>query len=90
MIIVTLFILINLLSFIVIGMDKKKSREHDLRIPEVYFFVWAAFFGSLGVLAGMFFFHHKTRKLSFTFGITMLLIQQLLLVWILSQYLFVA
>ena len=52
---------INLIAFLYIGADKKRSREHDGRVKEANFFVWAIFFGSLGVLLGMFFFHHKTR-----------------------------
>ena len=73
---------INLIAFFYIGADKKRSREHDGRVKEANFFVWAIFFGSLGVLLGMFFFHHKTKKYSFIFGISILLLQQLALIYL--------
>jgi uncharacterized membrane protein YsdA (DUF1294 family) len=60
--------------------DKRKSTSlHSERLPEVDFFVWAIFFSSLGVLIGMFAFHHKTQKLNFIFGIGLLLLQQIIL-----------
>ncbi len=77
-------IAINFFAFLYIGSDKKRSIDHAERVREINFFVWAIFFGSLGVLAGMFFFHHKTKKLNFVFGISTLLIQQLALTYLLT------
>jgi uncharacterized membrane protein YsdA (DUF1294 family) len=77
------FAIINLVAFFYIGSDKQRSRDHDPRIKEVNFFVWAIFFGSLGVLLGMVFFHHKTKKFAFIFGISILLLQQLTLIYLL-------
>ncbi len=68
--------LINLMAFIFVGLDKSKSIAQQERIPEVFFFVWAVCFTSLGVLLGMFFFHHKTRKWYFPFGIFLLFLEQ--------------
>lgn len=78
-------LVLNITSFIIVGADKKKSVYADTRIPEVSFFVWSVFFASLGVLLGMFFFHHKTRKWYFTFGIGLLVLQQALLIFLLSK-----
>ena len=75
--------IINLIAFLYIGADKKRSREHEGRVKEVNFFIWAIFLGSLGILMGMFFFHHKTKKYNFIFGISILLIQQLALSYLL-------
>lgn len=80
--------LINLVAFLYIGADKKRSVDHTGRVKEINFFVWAIFFGSAGVLAGMFFYHHKTRKLNFVFGISILLIQQVLLIYLLTSKIF--
>ncbi len=74
---------INLFAFLYIGSDKKRSIDHAERVREINFFVWAIFFGSAGVLAGMFFYHHKTKKLNFVFGITALLIEQVALAYFL-------
>lgn len=74
--------ILNLISFVLVYLDKNKSITHSERVPEVDFFVWAIFFSSLGVLAGMFTFRHKTRKLNFLLGIGLLLIQQLILAYL--------
>lgn len=79
-------LILNIASFIIVGADKKKSVYGDTRIPEVSFFVWSVFFASLGVLLGMFFFHHKTRKWYFTFGIGLLVLQQALLIFLLTKF----
>lgn len=77
----------NSLSFTLVGLDKQKSIAGSSRIPEVYFFFWSLFFSSLGVLVGMFVFRHKVRKLYFTVGISLMLLQQILLVTLLyTQY----
>lgn len=78
-------LLCNIIAFILVGIDKRKSVQHHERVPEVYFFVWSIFFSSLGVLAGMFVFHHKTRKWHFIWGVSILLIQQTLLAYLLFQ-----
>ncbi len=77
--------LINIIAFILVAVDKRKSESAGRRVPEVYFFVWAIFMASPGVLAGMFVFRHKTRKLSFVLGIGLLLIQQTLLAYLLYK-----
>ena len=81
-IIIAVLALANLSSLGLVGLDKRKSFGGDRRIPEVYFFFWSIFFSSLGVLVGMFLFHHKTRKWTFIIGITLLLLQQLALVYL--------
>jgi uncharacterized membrane protein YsdA (DUF1294 family) len=79
---------INLIAFFYLGSDKHRSMEPaeygtHTRVREVNFFVWAIFFGSLGVLLGMFYFHHKTRNFNFLFGIGILVIQHLALTYLL-------
>lgn len=72
-------ILLNLLGFIAMFLDKQKARKRAFRIPESTLFMIAFIGGSLGVLIGMHLFHHKTRHRVFTFGIPAILIIQLLL-----------
>lgn len=74
-----LLILLNLIAFILVAVDKNKSREDANRVPEVYFFFLAVFFASIGVLLGMYTFRHKTRKVYFPVGIGLLLVEQTLL-----------
>jgi uncharacterized membrane protein YsdA (DUF1294 family) len=72
--------IVNLVSFVLVGVDKSRSVDREERVPEVYFFFLASCFASIGVLLGMFIFHHKTRKIYFPLGISLLLLQQMFLV----------
>lgn len=73
-------ILINLFGFAVMGIDKRRAIRHRWRVPERVLFGTAFFFGSIGILTGMYVFRHKTRHLSFRLGIPAILALQLLLV----------
>lgn len=72
--------IVNLIAFILVGLDKKRSTQHSERVPEVYLFFIAVLFASLGVLFGMYYFRHKTRKIYFPLGMGILLIQQIILI----------
>lgn len=71
---------INLISFIVMGVDKYKARKRAWRIPESTLFVLAIIGGSVGSIAGMHLFHHKTRHWYFLYGMPAILIIQILIV----------
>lgn len=74
-------VLLNLISFILVGRDKARSVARSERVPEVYFFFLAVFFASAGVFLGLFAFRHKTNKIYFPLGIGLLLLQQLCLIY---------
>jgi uncharacterized membrane protein YsdA (DUF1294 family) len=78
-------IAINLIAFILVGIDKKRSRDDTERIREVYLFFIAIFFASLGVFLGMLFFRHKTKKIYFPLGIGLLFAEQITLIILLSK-----
>lgn len=67
---------VNLIAFIFVGVDKKRSVDNAERIPEVYLFFIAIFFASLGVFLGMLFFRHKTQKIYFLLGMVLLIMEQ--------------
>ena len=46
----------------------------------------AVFFGSAGLLAGMYIFRHKTKKLKFTITVPLLLFFQLLLIFLCFKF----
>ncbi len=56
---------INILSFIVYGIDKYLAIKKAYRVSEYNLFILSIFGGSIGSILGMKVFHHKTRKLSF-------------------------
>ncbi len=78
--ILVILAIINIASFVIVGLDKRKSVKGDNdRYPEVSFFLMATIFGSLGIFLGLFTFRHKTQKIYFPLGIGFILIQQLVL-----------
>ncbi len=80
------FLAINLVAFILVGLDKKRSVYNEERIREVYYFFLAVFFASLGVFVGMFYFRHKTGKIYFPFGIGLLMLEQAALLFFLWRF----
>ena len=67
--VIAYLVMVNLCGFVLCGMDKKKARRGQWRIPEKRFFIIAAVGGGVGVLMGMYKFRHKTKHKSFTIGI---------------------
>lgn len=67
-------IIINLIGFFLMGIDKRKAVKHAFRIPESTLFIVALIGGSLGSLLGMYIFHHKTRHWYFVYGMPAILI----------------
>lgn len=70
---------INALGFLIMLADKEKAKKRLWRIPEATLLTVAALGGSIGCLAGMKVFHHKTRKPKFYIGIPVILALQLIL-----------
>ena len=80
-------IIMNLLAFLLYGIDKWSAR-HDLRrIPEKVLLGIAAIGGSLGAFAGMRLFRHKTRKAKFYLGVPILLFLQICVVVVVMTFL---
>lgn len=75
-------IIINLLTFMLFGLDKRKAKKHKWRIQEKTLFTFCLLGGSLGGLIGMYTFRHKTMKKSFSLGIPFILIIQLLVIYL--------
>lgn len=73
-------IVINLVGFITMYIDKKKSQKRQWRVPEARLFGIAIVFGSIGILLGMYLFRHKTKHMKFVIGIPIILITQIVLV----------
>ena len=72
-------IIINAIAFLLMLIDKQKARKHKWRIPEATLMGAAALGGSIGALAGMYTFRHKTKHTKFTVGIPVILVLQILL-----------
>ncbi len=72
-------LLINAIAFLLMLVDKQKARKNLWRIPEATLLGTALLGGSIGALAGMYTFRHKTRHIKFTLGIPAILILQIVL-----------
>ena len=70
----------TIIAFVLMGVDKWKAQHESWRIPEKTLFLSAILGGSLGSLAGMYLFRHKTQHRTFTIGMPLILIVQIALV----------
>ena len=73
--------LTSLTAFILYGNDKARAKKKRYRIPEKVLLGIAFAGGSLGAMAGMQIFRHKTKKLKFLLGVPLCLILNALAVW---------
>jgi len=73
---------INLVAFIVYGIDKRQAIKRRWRISEATLFILALVGGALGALLGMLLFRHKTRKLKFQLGIPLILIMEVIVIYL--------
>ena len=77
-------LLINLLAFCAMGLDKRKAKRSGARrIPERTLFLLALAGGSPGAIGGMFLFRHKTRHWYFRWGLPAILLLQLAVLFLL-------
>lgn len=79
-------IFINVIAFAAFCIDKWKAVHHKYRISEATLFLLTAAGGSVGALAGMYMFHHKTRVWYFKIGVPLILILQVAAVWYLGGF----
>jgi len=71
-------LLINLITFFIMWVDKKKAKWGKWRIQEKTLFILCAIGGSIGGICGMYTFRHKTKKTRFVIGFPLILIIQIL------------
>lgn len=74
------FILINVVTFFLFGIDKWKAKKGRWRISEATLLIFAIIGGSIGAWLGMKTWHHKTMHKKFKYGIPLILLVQVTLV----------
>ena len=74
-----ILIVINVLTFLVYGIDKWKAKQGSWRISEVTLLLLAVIGGSIGALLGMKVWHHKTMHKKFKYGLPLILLVQIAL-----------
>lgn len=73
-------LVVNLIGFLSMGLDKYKAKRGAYRISEKALFIIALIGGSIGSIIGMYKFYHKTKKNAFVFGMPMILVGQIVLI----------
>ena len=76
-VIIFYFVFVNLLGLFAMYTDKQRARKRAFRIPEATLFSIAIIGGSIGSIAGMYLFRHKTRHFTFVYGMPFILLLQI-------------
>ena len=80
---VAYLVVINLIAFAIMGLDKNYAAKGKWRIPEKTLFLPVLLGGGIGGVLGMRVFRHKTKHWYFRWGLPALLLAQLaVLVWL--------
>ncbi|MCQ2438274.1 MAG: DUF1294 domain-containing protein [Oscillospiraceae bacterium] len=69
----------NCICFALMGIDKRKAKRRERRIPENTLLLSAACMGALGGVLGMLVFRHKTKHLKFVLLFPLFLVLELAL-----------
>lgn len=69
---------LNLITFIIYGIDKFKAKKAKWRIPESTLLLLAVIGGSIGAWLGLQVWRHKTQHKKFYIGIPMILTLQVI------------
>lgn len=75
---ISYFMIVNIVGFIMMGLDKSRAKRGAWRISETTLFLTAAIGGSIGCIAGMEIFRHKTKHWYFKLGMPAILVVQVL------------
>ena len=76
-------LIINLIGFLIMGLDKFKAKKGFWRTPEKTIFTITLLGGGIGTVTGMYLFRHKTKKPRFYIGFPVILIlQSVLLIYL--------
>lgn len=78
--IIIYLLILNLLGFLFMFIDKKRAKKNEWRISESTLFGVALLGGSVGAIIGIYLFRHKTKKMQFIIGMPTILILQIILI----------
>ena len=77
-------VVINVITFFMFGIDKWKAKRSKWRIREAALLGLAVLGGSIGAWLGMKVWHHKIQHAKFKYGIPLILICQITLLFLCS------
>lgn len=76
-------LIVNVMTFILYGIDKYKAKHHHWRISERTLFTLTIIGGAIGALLAMYIFRHKTKTPLFKWGVPLVLLIQILIYFLL-------
>ena len=77
---------VNVITFVVYGIDKLKAKKGKWRVPETTLLLLAIVGGSVGAWCGVKVWHHKTMYAKFKYGIPLIMAVQVgLLLWLMTR-----
>ena len=76
--IIIYLLIINIVTFLSMGIDKYKAKKGKWRIQEKTLLTLVVLGGGIGGIAGMYVFRHKTQKPRFFIGFPLIMIMQIL------------
>lgn len=80
--IIIYLLIINVIAFLAMWIDKRKAEKGKWRISETTLLLLGVLGGSIGGMIGMYTFRHKTKKKRFTIGMPAILIIEILIYFI--------
>ncbi len=78
-------LVINILTFVVFGIDKWKAKQGSWRISEATLLMFAVIGGTIGALLSMQVWRHKTMHLKFKYGLPLILLAQIAFIYLISE-----
>ena len=78
-------VIINIVTFVVYGIDKWKAKRGNWRISEAALLMLAVIGGTIGALLGMKVWHHKAMHLKFKYGLPLILLAQIALIYLIIR-----
>lgn len=80
--IIIYLLIINVIAFLAMWLDKRKAEKGKWRISETTLLLLGVLGGSIGGMIGMYTFRHKTKKKRFTIGMPAILIIEIIIYFI--------
>ena len=83
--IIYILIVINIITFLVYGIDKWKAKQGSWRISEATLLILAVIGGSIGALLGMQVWRFKTMHKKFKYGLPLILLAQIAIIYFINK-----
>ena len=78
--IIVYIIILNILGYLIMYIDKRRAKKQQWRISEQTIFLITFLGGGIGTTLGMYTFRHKTKKIKFIIGLPLITIIELVVI----------